>query len=75
MQLMANACDMPVQLPYSSSASVVLGAAMLGAAAHQATTSSPISTQDEAETRGADMKDRVWDIMVRFRPFTMLLVC
>ena len=30
MQLFANVCDMPVVLPKSSSAAVVLGAAMLG---------------------------------------------
>lgn len=37
MQLLADTCDMPVVLPYSPSASVVLGAAMLGAAAAEST--------------------------------------
>lgn len=68
MQLMANACNMPVQLPYSTSASVVLGAAMLGAAAAEEQQQGPITTQEEAEKRAHGMKDRLWSIMVRGHP-------
>jgi ribulose kinase len=50
MQLLADTCAMPVVLPYSHSASVVLGAAMLGAAAF---------SQQEGH------KESLWDIMVK----------
>jgi len=65
MQLLANVCKMPVVLPADESASVVLGAAMLGRFAA------------EAETKGDGMKKMsgqeqaglLWEIMVRFSFF------
>lgn len=69
MQMLADICNMPVQLPFSHSASVVLGSAMLGcAAAHtEETKQGPITTQDEALQRSTAMKDRLWGVMVRAR--------
>lgn len=63
--LIADVCNMPVQLPYSHSASVVLGSAMLGAAAAAEAQNGIIDTQDKAEKGSHDMKERLWDIMVR----------
>lgn len=65
---------MPVQLPYSHSASVVLGSAMLGAAAAQEAArlgeGKKITEQKQAEESSYGMKERLWDAMVRFRfPF------
>lgn len=71
MQLIANACNMPVQLPYSSSASVVLGAAMLGAAASEEAAKGPIDGQVQGEQRGMEMRERLWNIMVRFPALQM----
>lgn len=65
MQLIADCCKMPVQLPFSSSASVVLGSAVLGAiASREITEQGPIKTQAEAETRSNNMKDELWNTMV-----------
>lgn len=56
---------MPVQLPYSHSASVVLGSAMLGAcAAKEFASTGEVKTQAEASERGVGMRERLWDIMV-----------
>lgn len=52
MQLVANVCNMPVVIPYSSSTAVVTGAAMLGRFAA------------ERSERGGEGKE-LWDIMVR----------
>jgi ribulose kinase len=65
MQLIADVCNMPVQLPASITASVVLGAAMLGAVAAEEQTLGPISTQEEAEKRSQGMKEKLWSTMVR----------
>lgn len=65
MQLIADCCKMPVQLPFSSSASVVLGSAMLGAiAAREIETGGPIKSQDEAAKRSEGMKEELWSTMV-----------
>lgn len=71
MQLIADVCNIPVQLPYSSSASVVLGSAMLGAvaASREEREQGVIDNQDEAERRSYAMKDRLWEIMVRLLSF------
>ena len=54
MQLLANACNMPVVIPHSSSTAVVTGAAMLGRFAA------------EASERGGEMDGKeLWNIMVR----------
>ncbi|KAK4046299.1 hypothetical protein OIV83_006173 [Microbotryomycetes sp. JL201] len=64
--LIADVCNVPVQLPYSHSASVVLGSAMLGAAAAQEAANAPVlSTQELAEKGSFGMKERLWDIMVK----------
>lgn len=58
---------MPVQLPYSHSASVVLGSAMLGCAAAEEASrlqSSRLDNQEAAEKSSFGMKDRLWDVMV-----------
>lgn len=54
MQLVANACNMPVVVPCSSSTAVVTGAAMLGRFAAEA-------TKRGGERNGKEL----WDIMVR----------
>ena len=56
MQLFANTCHMPVVLPASSSAAVVLGAAMLGRFA--AELGSEVKEQEQEN-------DAKWKIMVR----------
>ncbi|GAA6056062.1 hypothetical protein JCM3770_007006 [Rhodotorula araucariae] len=73
MSLIADICNMPVQLPYSHSASVVLGSAMLGAAAADEADrlGGKIGSQDEAEKCSYGMKERLWDAMIRMsRPGT-----
>ena len=60
MQLFANTCNMPVVLPQSSGAAVVLGAAMLGRFAA------------EAQKRHLAREERgqaLWEIMVRPLPY------
>ncbi|POY73768.1 hypothetical protein BMF94_3306 [Rhodotorula taiwanensis] len=72
--LIADICNMPVQLPYSHSASVVLGSAMLGCAAAEEAArlqNQPIKDQKAAEEGSFGMKERLWDSMVRMsRPGT-----
>ncbi len=79
MQMISDACGVPVQLPHSSSASVVAGSAILGKFA--ADVSNPeksgakgqyaprnavkITTQEEAEKASFEHKDHLWDLMVR----------
>ncbi|KAM0746318.1 Pentulose kinase [Meredithblackwellia eburnea MCA 4105] len=71
MSLIADVCNVPVQLPYSHSASVVLGSAMLGAAAANESAIGLISTQDDAEKRSHGMKDKLWKVMLEMsRPGT-----
>ncbi|SGY19888.1 BQ5605_C017g08369 [Microbotryum silenes-dioicae] len=70
MSLIADVCNIPVQLPHSHSASVVIGSAMLGAAAaaEAKTAESGLTTQEEAETGSHGMKERLWDIMLNSHP-------
>lgn len=69
---LANVCDVPIQLPASHSASVVLGSAMLGKAAYVTTqderykSNQVIDNQVKAEKMSYEMKDKLWEIMVRF---------
>ncbi|GAA5912161.1 hypothetical protein JCM8208_000920 [Rhodotorula glutinis] len=76
MSLISDICNMPVQLPYSHSASVVLGSAMLGAAAAEeaerlASSGEKLESQKAAETSSYGMKERLWDAMIRMsRPGT-----
>lgn len=78
MQLIADACRMPVQLPFSHSASVVAGSAILGrfaadimhpetsqGGAQAPTEGRVIKTQKEAEELSFKHKDHLWDLMVR----------
>ncbi|KAH9813538.1 hypothetical protein DFH28DRAFT_973633 [Melampsora americana] len=70
MELLANVCDVPIQLPASHSASVVLGSAMLGKAAYVTTrderfkSNQVIDNQVKAEKMSYEMKDKLWEIMV-----------
>lgn len=77
MQLLADICGIPIQLPFSHSASVVLGSAMLGAAAFedlQQNASRPIDSQEEASKRGREMSTSLWSIMERMsRPGSTVL--
>jgi ribulose kinase len=59
MRLLANACNMPVVLPRSHSASVVLGAAMLG---RFATIRDP-----------PDAATALWDIMQEMTPLATVV--
>lgn len=76
MNLLANICNVPVQLPASHSASVVLGSAMLGKAAYvstQLSQSGVISDQSIAQERAHQMKDKLWEIMIEMsRPGTTI---
>lgn len=75
MQLLADICGIPIQLPFSHSASVVLGSAMLGAiAASEVSSQGPIKTQEQAAARGKGMADELWKTMERMsRPGTTVL--
>ncbi len=87
MQLIADVCGMPVQLPFSSSASVVAGSAILGRfaadvqdprATNASGTYAPkvattITDQKSAETASHEHKDHLWDLMVRMtKPGTLV---
>ncbi|KAN0066377.1 hypothetical protein ACQY0O_000471 [Thecaphora frezii] len=79
MQLMADVCDMPVLLPFSSSASVVAGAAILGRFAAEVYDPEAVSAsglyapkqgtriadQKMAEQASFEYKDHLWDLMIR----------
>lgn len=58
MELFANTCKMPVVTPYSSSAAVVLGAAMLGRFAAEVSSGKSISPKNQGE--------ELWKIMASF---------
>lgn len=75
MQLLADICKMPVQLPFSHSASVVLGSAMLGAAAYaEHSKKGDITSQDAAGQRSKDMSEELWSLMTRMsRPGSTVL--
>ncbi|GMK53890.1 hypothetical protein CspeluHIS016_0104760 [Cutaneotrichosporon spelunceum] len=63
MRLLATVLNMPVVLPQHPSAAVVLGAAMLGRFAYEASQTHTIETQADAD-RAAQDGGRLWDIMV-----------
>jgi len=68
MSLIADICNIPVQLPYSHSASVVLGSAMLGAAASEEATrlqGAGLDSQKAAEESSFGMKENLWGNMIR----------
>lgn len=75
MQLLADICKMPVQLPFSHSASVVLGSAMLGAAAYaEHSKNGDIKSQDVAEKRSNEMSAELWSLMTKMsRPGSTVL--
>lgn len=58
MQLIANTCSVPVILPHSPSAAVVLGAAMLGRFAAEVSALGRELSNDE-------QRRKLWSIMVR----------
>lgn len=67
MQLFADTCNIPVILPHSSGAAVVLGSAMLGRFAAEVLKQEDgkvLETQADVE-RASDMhRERLWNIMV-----------
>lgn len=60
MRMFAEVCGVDVVLPQDGSASVVLGAAMLGRLAHDAT----LAKQNGEEFGEKGQATRLWDIMV-----------
>ncbi|PWN88960.1 Pentulose kinase [Acaromyces ingoldii] len=68
MQLMADTLKMPVQLPFSHSASVVAGSAILARYAHdvqQTLAGSTLATQRAAEEASYAHRDHLWELMVK----------
>ncbi|KAH8918811.1 Pentulose kinase [Atractiella rhizophila] len=65
MKLLADVIDVPIELPASSSSSVVLGSAMIAAmAAHpEELEKGEIKSQEQAEERGQAASDRNWKII------------
>lgn len=67
MQLFADTCNIPVILPFSPGAAVVLGSAMLArfaAEVHQLEGGKALTMQQDVD-RASDMhRERLWDIMV-----------
>lgn len=87
MQLIADVCGVPVQLPFSSSASVVAGSAILGRFAaevkdpiaagahgqHAPKHATAITNQTIAETASFAHSSHLWDLMVRMtKPGTLV---
>ncbi|PWY98462.1 Pentulose kinase [Testicularia cyperi] len=87
MQLIADICRVPVQLPFSSSASVVAGSAILGRFAaevadpvasaasgqHAPQTPTAIDNQQTAEKASFEHSNHLWDLMVRMtKPGTLV---
>lgn len=66
MQLLADVCQIPVLLPASASASVVIGSAILGrfAAEIREKEGKALSEQDQAERSAYDNRERLWQLMV-----------
>jgi ribulose kinase len=68
MELFANTCNMPVVTPFSSSAAVVLGAAMLGRFAAEVSSGKSITKDSQGE--------ELWKIMAslkHIRPLRLIL--
>ena len=63
MEIFANTCEVPVVLPYSHSLAVVLGAAMLGRFADEASITKMLDDGQIGET--------LWKIMVDFLTFVL----
>lgn len=67
MQLFADTCSIPVILPFSSGAAVVIGAAMLGRFAAEVVQQENkiLETQSDVEKASDVHRERLWNIMVR----------
>lgn len=65
MGLLATVLGMPVIIPPHPSAAVVLGAAMLGRYAFEASAKGPLKTQADADRAG---NEQLWEIMVQMTP-------
>jgi len=66
MQLFSDVCDIPVILPYSHSAAVVAGSAMLGRFAAEIAAErgyAAFETQEDVEKASYDHRERLWQIM------------
>jgi hypothetical protein len=67
MQLFADTCNIPVILPFSSGAAVVLGSAMLArfaAEIYQLEDGKALETQQDVDRASDVHRERLWDIMV-----------
>ena len=80
MQLFANVCSVPVILPHSHSAAVVIGAAMLGRYAaevtdlHNSLGKDLFASQAKVKEIGLADRERLWEIMVEMtQPGTRVL--
>lgn len=71
MHLLSNVCNVPVILPHSYSAAVVVGAAMLGRFAAEVSGGVTLTSQEEVEKLSLDNRERLWEIMVRFSRFPL----
>jgi D-ribulokinase len=68
MELFSKVCNIPVILPHSNSAAVVVGSAMLGRFAAEVATECgyvPLETQEKVEKASHNHRERLWEIMVR----------
>jgi len=67
MQLFADTCNIPVILPFSSNAAVVLGSAMLArfaAEVHELEGGKELTTQQDVDRVCDAQRERLWNIMV-----------
>ena len=67
MQLFADTCNIPVILPFSSNAAVVLGSAMLArfaAEVHELQGGKELKTQQDVDRVSDAHRERLWNIMV-----------
>lgn len=67
MQLFSDVCNIPVILPYSHSAAVVAGSAMLGRFAAEVAAErryAVLETQEDVEKASYEHRERLWQIMV-----------
>ncbi|KDQ12706.1 hypothetical protein BOTBODRAFT_176136 [Botryobasidium botryosum FD-172 SS1] len=67
MQLLSNVCNVPIILPHSHSAAVVVGSAMLGRFAAEVSERlgrQALKAQAEAESASYETRERLWSIMV-----------
>jgi len=67
MELFSKVCNIPVILPHSNSAAVVVGSAILGRFAAEVAAECgyvPLETQEKVEKASHTHRERLWEIMV-----------